>query len=128
MRDTKRPSGSAQADARRLDPARRAAYAPPEDIVLATRIDADDRPHAMIVGHDRHHRCPYDIEDGQRRGMKQRTDFSALRLAQSLEDSSRSRYRACEYLPDRLVSLIFGKGCAAVGHELVDLKHSDLPR
>src|SRR6516162_5360381 len=82
----------------RLDLVRRLPNTPPEDVVLPARIDTDDGPHAMIVGHYRHHRCPNDIEYGQRRRMKQRTDFSTLRLAQSLEDSCGMRYRAGQYL------------------------------
>jgi hypothetical protein len=43
-----------------------AAWHPaPEHIVLATRIDADYRPHLMIVGHDRHSRRPNHIQDRQ---------------------------------------------------------------
>jgi hypothetical protein len=43
-----------------------AAWHPtPEDVVLATRIDANYRPHLMIVGHDCHARCPNHIQDRQ---------------------------------------------------------------
>ena len=51
----------------RLDLIWRFPNTPPENVVLPARIDTDYRPHAMIVGHNRHHRCPYDIDDGKRR-------------------------------------------------------------
>src|SRR5262249_57857872 len=40
-------------------------YPVPEDVVFAPRIDADYRPHLMIVGHDCHARGPNHVQDRQ---------------------------------------------------------------
>ena len=50
---------------RRLDLVRRSTNTPPEDIVLASGVDADNRPHAMIVRHDRHQGRPYHVQNRQ---------------------------------------------------------------
>ena len=65
----------------RLDPPRVVGPAAPEDIVLAPRIDADDRPHGMVVGHYGHHRRPYDVKYGQVVGLIECVETGALRLA-----------------------------------------------
>src|SRR4029079_18269582 len=50
--------------ARRFDSSWRLGDAPPEYVVLATRIDADDGPHLVIVGHHHHAGCPHHVYDG----------------------------------------------------------------
>src|SRR6516162_5379213 len=36
-------------------------HATPEDVVFSARVDADYRPHAVVMGHDRHHLAPDDV-------------------------------------------------------------------
>ena len=43
----------------------------------------------MVVGHDGHHRRPYDIEDGQVMGLIEFVETGAFRLAQSSQHGSR---------------------------------------
>src|SRR5262245_30731823 len=64
----------------RLQLAARASRPSPEDIVLAAAVDADHCPHAMIVRHDGHLRCPDHVEDGELGRMKQFLHFGALGL------------------------------------------------
>src|SRR5262249_38339747 len=59
--------------------------------------------------------------------MKERLDFGALRLPQSLEDRRWIGHRARQDLSRRLVCAVLGKCRTAVGDELVHLKHRDLP-
>src|SRR5712692_5676670 len=61
-----------------LDPATGlAGHPPPEDVVLAARVDADDRPHLVIVGHDGHQWFPDDVEDGEIGRPVERLDLRA---------------------------------------------------
>src|SRR5688572_17050912 len=45
-------------------------HAPPKDIVLPARVNADHGPHSMIVRHDHHSRRPNYVDDGERIRMK----------------------------------------------------------
>src|SRR5882724_11471445 len=65
-----------------FDPA--AWNAPPENVVLTARVDADHRPHLMIVRHQRHHRRPDHIEDRQLVGLIELMQPGVLRLAKTL--------------------------------------------
>src|SRR5882672_3082561 len=76
--------------------------ATPENIVLAPAIDADDRPHVMIVRHDSHVRRPYHVEDAQVRRAVDLLETRAVRLAQRLEQAGRVRYRPFDDLADGL--------------------------
>src|SRR5499425_1956539 len=43
--------------------ARSVRQPPPQDVVLAARVDPDDGPHVVIVRHHGHARAPYHVED-----------------------------------------------------------------
>src|SRR5262249_53248344 len=63
-----------------LDFVWRSFHAPPKHIVLPARVNTDDGPHSMIVGHDHHSWRPNHFDDGERIRMKEFLDFSALGL------------------------------------------------
>jgi len=49
-----------------FDPSGGVAWdAMPKNIVLAASVDANHRPDLMIVGQERHVRCPDHVENGQ---------------------------------------------------------------
>src|ERR1700754_4592843 len=99
----------------------------PEDIVLSARVNTNHGPHAMIVRHHHHAWRPHHIEDCKRFRMEELADFSALRLTEPSEHRGWLRHRACKDLTNCFVSRLRCESCAAVVHELVHLKHGDLP-
>src|SRR5215471_10329751 len=64
---------------RRLDLASRKPT--PKNVVLAARVYANDGPHLVVVGPDRHSWPPDDIENGEVRRMINFLHTRALRLA-----------------------------------------------
>ena len=65
------------------------ADATPEHIVLAAAVDTDNRPHVVIVGHDRHHRRPDHIQDREVGSVVELLSFCASRFAEALENRGR---------------------------------------
>src|SRR6516164_11606200 len=76
---------------RRLDLAIRKPT--PKNVVLAARVNANDGPHFVVVGPDRHSWPPDDIENGEVTRMIDFLHTRALRLAYSFKDGPRLRYR-----------------------------------
>src|SRR4029079_6905953 len=74
--------------------------AAPEDVVLAPAINADDRPHMMVVRHDGHVRRPHHVEDAQVRRAVDLLETRAVRLAKRLEQGGRVGYRPFDDLTD----------------------------
>src|SRR2546428_3377546 len=60
----------------------------PQDVVLAARVDRDDGPHLVIVGHDGHPWPPDDVEDGDIRRAVERLDLGAVWLSERLQNRS----------------------------------------
>src|SRR5258708_10933667 len=107
-----------------LDPAARPiAKAPPEDIVLAAGIDADDRPHLMIMRHDRYERRADYVEDGEIAGVMELVDATAPGFAQPVEHGIRIGDGAGDDLADCLMAGILCESAAAVGDEAVEIEH-----
>ena len=73
-----------------LDPTSRiTCWPPPEDVVLAARVDADDGPHPMVMRQLAHLRSPDEVENGEFRGSIEYVNLGTARLAQGLKDLSR---------------------------------------
>ena len=68
--------------------------APPEDVVLPAGVQANHRPHSMVVGHDRHCRGPDHVEDCQIRRVIKLLELGTLRFAQSPQNAGRIGYCA----------------------------------
>src|SRR5262245_36833579 len=111
-----------------LDFVWRSFHAPPKHIVLPARVNTDDGPHSMIVGHDHHSWRPNHFDDGERIRMKEFLDFSALGLSQSFEDCRLIGHRASEHHTDCFESRILRKRRSAVSNKPFCLKHQDLHR
>jgi hypothetical protein len=60
--------------------------AAPKDVVFPSGVKANDRPHSMIVGHDRHRRSPDHVENGEIGRMIKLLKLRTLRFAQSPEN------------------------------------------
>src|SRR5262249_5458178 len=95
----------------------------PEDVVLAAGIDADHRPHLMIVRHDGHPWTPDHVQDRQIVRAIELLDPGTLRLAPAPENMGRLRNRPGNDLADRFVRAVLGYGSAAVGDELIHVEH-----
>src|SRR5262249_32189935 len=96
---------------------------PPEDIVLAARVYADNGPHLVVVGRDCHPRSPHDIENSE---IARVVDFlysRALRLAQPFENGPRVRNCASDNLANGFVRCMLNQRGTAVGDKLVQVKH-----
>src|SRR5262249_32909581 len=96
---------------------------PPQDIVLAARVYADNGPHLVVVGRDCHPRSPDDIENSE---IARVVDFlysRALRLAQPFENGPRVRNCASDNLANGFVRCILNQRGTAVGDKLVQVKH-----
>src|SRR5262249_51458365 len=96
---------------------------PPEDIVLAARVYADNGPHLVVVGRDCHPRSPHDIENSE---IARVVDFlysRALRLAQPFENGPRVRKCASDNLANGFVRCVLNQRGTAVGDKLVQVKH-----
>ena len=97
-----------------LDPAASVRQTAPEDVVLAAAVDADHRPHLMIMRHDRHHRSPDDVEDREVVRVIELLDFGALRLADAFEHGGGLGDRARDDLAHQPVRRIGGERRAAI--------------
>jgi len=58
-----------------------AGNAAPEYVVFAAGVDADDGPHLMVVGEERHVGAPNYVEDGEGVGAEEGLDAGLGRLA-----------------------------------------------
>ena len=63
--------------------------AAPENILLTPAINADDRPHVMVMRHDHHMRTPDYVQDAQFIGSVKLPDSGALWLAGCIEQGCR---------------------------------------
>src|SRR5215469_5505589 len=97
--------------------------AAPEDVVLATRVDADYRPHQMIVRHDRHAGTPDHVEDGQLRRIMEVLHFGVRRGAKPRYDRGRLGNGTRHDLPDRFVRGVEADRSPAIGDEQIKVEH-----
>jgi len=97
--------------------------APPEDVVLAAGVQANHRPHSMVVRHYRHCRGPDDVEDCQIRRVIKLLELGTPRFAQSPQNATRIGYCTNDNLLDELVRAIRGKRGTAFGDELIQIEH-----
>jgi hypothetical protein len=97
--------------------------APPKDIVLPTRIEANHRPHSMVVRHHRHCRGPDHVEDGQIRCVIELLKLGTLGFAQSPENACRIGYCAGDNFMDEFVGAIRSLRRTAIGDELIQIEH-----
>ena len=93
------PSGSASPVLRALAPAASSLPSAPgtrlQKILSSLRINANNGPHSMVVGHDGHLQPPDHIEDCQVRRMIKLLHFGPLGLAETLRmfaDGKSPRY------------------------------------
>src|SRR5262245_10672894 len=98
-------------------------HAAPADVVLATGMDADDRPRVVIVGDVRHLGCPDDIGDRRVSRAMERLEYRPGGLAQTLEDSRRVGHGAGDDVTNELMRFVGRERGAAIGDELVEVEH-----
>jgi hypothetical protein len=98
-------------------------HAAPENVVLTTGIDADDRPHVVIVRHHRHLGCPDDVGDRQVARAIKRLEYGPAGLAETLEDGCRVGYRAGDDVTNEPVRFVGRERGATIGDELIELEH-----
>jgi hypothetical protein len=114
--------------ARRLDLAAGGVRQPaPEDVVLAAGIDADHRPHQMVVRPDRHARAPDDVENRQIRGVIELLHLGAAGLAEPGEYRTRVSDGPRHHLAHPLVAWIGADRLAAILDEAIEIEHGSLP-
>src|SRR5215831_9983805 len=102
--------------------------AAPEDVVLAARIDADHRPHAVVMGHDGHLWCPDHVEDGQLGRVIEPLHLGALGLPKASEHAARIRHGPRYHLAHELVRRLGVARRPAIDDELLKIKrHAALP-
>src|SRR5712664_851417 len=93
--------------------------AAPENIVLTAGVYANDSPHLVIVGHDRHPWSPDYVENCQIICVVEFLNFRAFGLTQSFKNTSGIRDRAGDDFTDRFVGVVLSQSTAAVSDELV---------
>src|ERR1700733_11057944 len=95
-------------------------------VVLASAVDADRGPHAMVVRVERHEGGPNYIEHGQIRGPVQNvepnTQTVGLVIPQRLV-----RHEPCEDFPNRRSRIGLAHGLDAGGDQLIGWDHGGLP-
>jgi hypothetical protein len=96
-----------------------------EGILLATSIDADDGPHAMIVGFELHPGSPAQVEDSQIVCPVNRLDAGTLRLSKGPHYVRGFAYSCGYQFPDCSMRVTFLKRSAAIFNEAFFLKHRD---
>ena len=94
-----------------------------EIIVLPAAVEADDRPHAVVVRIEGHAWRPDDIQDGQLSRTVEHLDARLARLPESRHDFVRIRDGAPDDLPDRLLGHAILESRAAVFDESLELEH-----
>src|SRR5580658_8345187 len=100
----------------------------PEDVVLTAGIDADHRPHPMIMRHDRHARPPHQVDDGQCRGIVQHVEPGALWRPQRGKHWPGIAHRAGHHLSHALMAGIGTRRSLAIGEKAIDVeRHSSPP-
>ena len=77
----------------------------------------------MVVGHDGHHRRPYDIEDGQVMGLIEFVETGAFRLAQSSQHGSRIGDCPRDHVAHMFVRFVGRERSPAIGGELLEIEH-----
>jgi hypothetical protein len=96
-----------------------------EGILLATSIDADDGPHAMIVGFELHPGSPAQVEDSQIVYPVNRLDAGTLRLSESPHYLRGFAYSCGYQIPDRSMRVLLLERSTAFFNETFFLKHRD---
>src|ERR1700694_843098 len=91
----------------------------PEDVVLATCVNADDRPHLVVVRQQCHPGRPNNVQNGEIIRAVERLNLTTLRLTQSFDNRRWLRHSAGHDFTDGLVGRILRPGGTAVGDELV---------
>src|SRR6266487_229413 len=110
--------------ARGLDSATSLTREPaPQDVVLAARVDRDDGPHLVIVGHDGHPWPPDDVEDSDIRRAVERLDLGATWLSERRQNRPGIFDRLGHDFTYRLLPRPATYGGAAVCFEAVQIKH-----
>src|SRR5258708_828077 len=102
-----------------LEPPRHAA---PKDVVLTAGVDSYDRPHVVVVRHQRHIGRPHNIQDGQIRRSIKRAESRTNWFTQCLQDGGRLRYDPRYDIAYGLVSPVSGERVAAIFDEVVYVK------
>jgi hypothetical protein len=72
-----------------------------ERVVLLAAVEADQRPHVVVVRRRRHARDPDDLQDGEVRRVMERGDLPLPGRPEGRLDLARRGYRALEDLLDR---------------------------
>jgi hypothetical protein len=94
-----------------------------EDILLATSIDADDGPHAVIVRFELHLGSPAKVEDGQIVCFVNRFNSRVPGLSERSHYLHRFAHGSRHQLPNRSMRVAFFERSAAFFNETFFLKH-----
>ena len=101
--------------------------AAPENILLTPAINADDRPHVMVMRHDHHMRTPDYVQDAQFIGSVKLPDSGALWLAGCIEQGCRLGDGPPYDIANGFRGTVHGARGPTVGDELLKVKHFNLP-
>ena len=110
-----------------FDPFFAARQASPENVVFATRVDPDDRPHAVIVRQEVHPRRPDDIQDREVVCAVQRLDLPLSWFPKSRQNGPGLRHGTRQDFADRTLGRLLAQGGPAIGDKLFALKHESPP-
>src|SRR5262249_5570193 len=98
-------------------------WPPPKDVVFAARVDADDRPHPMVMGELAHPWSPNQIENRELWRPVERVDPGSTRLSQGTKDLGWSGHGAGNDLKNSRRPASY-TGVAAIGNETVRIEHA----
>ncbi len=96
--------------------------APVERVVLLARVDADGRPHQVVVRIELHVRRPDDVQHRQLRRVVDHPEPALLRL-QRVGDLSRPGERLVQQFLDRPAGLRLRAGVLAGNDEVIEIEH-----
>ena len=97
--------------------------AAPEDVVFPASVNADDGPHLVIVGEERHVRAPDDIEDGEGIGAEEGLDAGLGGFAERFEDAGGIGDGARGEIANVRKGRVLRQGGTAIVDEGIQFKH-----
>jgi hypothetical protein len=92
-------------------------------ILFLAGVNAYDRPHAMVVGIQRHAGPPEDVEDRQLIGPVKRFEAGKFWLSQGVHDVSGFRHRSCDDLFNRCMRRLLLERTETIFLKSLEIKH-----
>jgi len=97
--------------------------ATPEDVVFAAGVNADDGPHLVIVGEERHVGAPDDVEDGEEGRAEESLDAGAGRFAEGFQDGGGIGDGTSGDIPNEVLVGVLLESRAAIADEGIQFEH-----